>query len=75
MGKIKEEVDNSKVKVHLENKANMKIERLGKPEDTLEFMEHMLHQTNKVEFLGQQVKKIGKMTGIFAALGIGCALI
>lgn len=36
------EIDLSKVKAYLENKNNMKIDKLSKPEDTLEFMEHML---------------------------------
>ena len=36
------EIDLSKVKAYFENKNNMKIDKLSKPEDTLEFMEHML---------------------------------
>ena len=36
------EIDLSKVKAYLENKNNMKIDKFSKPEDTLEFMEHML---------------------------------
>ena len=36
----------SEVKNALEKHLDLKIKKLGRPEDTLEFMEMMLHKTN-----------------------------